>query len=181
MITPHARGQSTARRPMAVTASSKLAVQDLEKLNVNELNALSPEVISRQATINIGASLAHSHEPLARSYSRCRHWQTSETADKGGRPASDSTALPKSHVARHCDTLAAGFRCLRHTSWQLGLISCVSELHAQRAAQTARGRGVLVRGAGARSVLVLGPVRVGGPLLATYAIPLEATSSKRKK
>eukprot|EP00965_Chrysotila_dentata_P226137 6195223-Pleurochrysis_carterae.AAC.1 len=34
---------------------SKLAVQDLEKLDVNTLNALSPEVISRQATINIGA------------------------------------------------------------------------------------------------------------------------------
>ena len=32
-----------------------LAVQDLSKLDVNELNALSPEVISRQATINIGA------------------------------------------------------------------------------------------------------------------------------
>jgi len=34
---------------------SQLAVQDLSTLNVSELDALSPQVISRQATINIGA------------------------------------------------------------------------------------------------------------------------------
>ena len=34
---------------------SSLAVQDLSTLNVSELDALSPQVISRQATINIGA------------------------------------------------------------------------------------------------------------------------------
>jgi len=33
---------------------SKLAVQDLATLRVEELDALSPQVISRQATINIG-------------------------------------------------------------------------------------------------------------------------------
>ena len=31
-----------------------LSVQDLQKLKVEELNPLTPEVISRQATINIG-------------------------------------------------------------------------------------------------------------------------------
>lgn len=33
---------------------SKLSVQDLSTLKVEELDALSPQVISRQATINIG-------------------------------------------------------------------------------------------------------------------------------
>ena len=36
-------------------AKPKLSVQDLSTLNVAELDALSPQVISRQATINIGA------------------------------------------------------------------------------------------------------------------------------
>jgi len=36
------------------SGGSKLKQQDLSKLNINELNPLSPEVISRQATINIG-------------------------------------------------------------------------------------------------------------------------------
>lgn len=35
--------------------ASKLKPQDLSTLNVAELDALSPQVISRQATINIGA------------------------------------------------------------------------------------------------------------------------------
>jgi hypothetical protein len=35
--------------------SKQLRVQDLGKLDVTQLNPLSPEVISRQATINIGA------------------------------------------------------------------------------------------------------------------------------
>ena len=39
---------------------SKLKTQDLSKLNISELNPLSPEVISRQATINIGARPAPS-------------------------------------------------------------------------------------------------------------------------
>ena len=38
-----------------MATSSGLSKQDLATLNVAELNALSPEVISRQATINIGA------------------------------------------------------------------------------------------------------------------------------
>jgi len=41
------------------SGGSKLKQQDLSKLNINELNPLSPEVISRQATINIGTPLGH--------------------------------------------------------------------------------------------------------------------------
>jgi len=37
---------------------SGLAIQDLESLDVTKLNPLSPEVISRQATINIGTCSA---------------------------------------------------------------------------------------------------------------------------
>ena len=39
----------------ATSKQPHLAKQDLEKLNPAELHPLSPEVISRQATINIGA------------------------------------------------------------------------------------------------------------------------------
>ena len=38
----------------SLTGGSKLKAQDLSKLDVTQLNPLSPEVISRQATINIG-------------------------------------------------------------------------------------------------------------------------------
>lgn len=41
-------GASTSRQP-------HLSVQDLKTLDVKTLHTLSPEVISRQATINIGA------------------------------------------------------------------------------------------------------------------------------
>ena len=37
--------------------SSGLSVQNLETLKVDELHPLSPEVISRQATVNIGLSM----------------------------------------------------------------------------------------------------------------------------
>jgi len=37
--------------------TSHLAKQDLKTLDITKLNPLSPEVISRQATINIGASV----------------------------------------------------------------------------------------------------------------------------
>ena len=40
-------------------ANGALAVQDLASLDVTKLTPLSPEVISRQATINIGACVAH--------------------------------------------------------------------------------------------------------------------------
>ena len=45
---PSSSQPSTSRQP-------HLSVQDLSTLNVGELDALSPQVISRQATINIGA------------------------------------------------------------------------------------------------------------------------------
>lgn len=40
----------------STTKGSGLAVQDLATLDIKTLTPLSPEVISRQATINIGAS-----------------------------------------------------------------------------------------------------------------------------
>jgi len=51
--------------------STHLAVQDLEKLDVNELNPLSPEVISRQATINIGTigHVAHGKSTVVKAIS----------------------------------------------------------------------------------------------------------------
>lgn len=51
--------------------SDKLAVQDLAKLDVNTLNALSPEIISRQATINIGTigHVAHGKSTVVKAIS----------------------------------------------------------------------------------------------------------------
>merc|ERR1719271_2249793 len=48
-----------------------LAVQDLEKLDVTKLNPLSPEVISRQATINIGTigHVAHGKSTVVKGLS----------------------------------------------------------------------------------------------------------------
>jgi signal recognition particle receptor subunit beta len=48
-----------------------LAAQDLSKLNVRKLNALSPEVISRQATINIGTigHVAHGKSTVVKAIS----------------------------------------------------------------------------------------------------------------
>ncbi len=41
----------------AKNRSAKLAKQDLTTLDVTQLNPLTPEVISRQATINIGTTV----------------------------------------------------------------------------------------------------------------------------
>ena len=49
---------SSAPSTAPATRNPQLSVQDLATLNVAELDALSPQVISRQATINIGV-----HEP----------------------------------------------------------------------------------------------------------------------
>lgn len=48
-----------------------LAVQDLSKLNVKELTPLTPEVISRQATINIGTigHVAHGKSTVVKAIS----------------------------------------------------------------------------------------------------------------
>merc|ERR1711909_169083 len=50
---------------------SSLAVQDLSTLDVNKLTALSPEVISRQATINIGTigHVAHGKSTVVKAIS----------------------------------------------------------------------------------------------------------------
>jgi translation initiation factor 2 subunit 3 len=56
---------STKRQP------AKLAVQDLTKLDVSKLTPLSPEVISRQATINIGTigHVAHGKSTVVKAIS----------------------------------------------------------------------------------------------------------------
>lgn len=50
---------------------SNLAVQDLENLDISKLTALSPEVISRQATINIGTigHVAHGKSTVVKAIS----------------------------------------------------------------------------------------------------------------
>eukprot|EP00698_Gefionella_okellyi_P003250 TRINITY_DN13034_c0_g1_i1.p1 TRINITY_DN13034_c0_g1~~TRINITY_DN13034_c0_g1_i1.p1 ORF type:complete len:469 (+),score=93.16 TRINITY_DN13034_c0_g1_i1:75-1481(+) len=55
----------------ASTTKSGLAVQDLATLDVSRLEALSPEVISRQATINIGTigHVAHGKSTLVKAIS----------------------------------------------------------------------------------------------------------------
>ena len=60
---------------------SGLAEQDLETLDVTKLHPLSPEVISRQATINIGACSAGGQRHIPTPSTRCplnapyrHHW-----------------------------------------------------------------------------------------------------------
>ena len=50
---------------------SKLAVQDLSKLDVSKLQVITPEVISRQATINIGTigHVAHGKSTVVKAIS----------------------------------------------------------------------------------------------------------------
>ena len=43
--------------PTVTTSQPHLATQDLNNLDISTLTPLSPEVISRQATINIGKTL----------------------------------------------------------------------------------------------------------------------------
>eukprot|EP00039_Didymoeca_costata_P024309 m.9995 g.9995 ORF g.9995 m.9995 type:complete len:461 (-) comp4177_c0_seq1:563-1945(-) len=54
-----------------MTANEGLAVQDLSKLKIEELTPLTPEVISRQATINIGTigHVAHGKSTVVKSLS----------------------------------------------------------------------------------------------------------------
>jgi len=55
----------------AVDETDGLAVQDLEKLDVSKLNPLTPEVISRQATMNVGTigHVAHGKSTVVRGLS----------------------------------------------------------------------------------------------------------------
>jgi len=55
----------------AVDESDGLAVQDLDKLDVSKLNPLTPEVISRQATMNVGTigHVAHGKSTVVRGLS----------------------------------------------------------------------------------------------------------------
>merc|ERR1712179_84788 len=62
---------STEEAPTVTTSQPHLAVQDLSTLDVNELTPLSPEVISRQATINIGTigHVAHGKSTVVKAIS----------------------------------------------------------------------------------------------------------------
>lgn len=64
-----ATSPSTAAAHSSSASSSKLRVQDLSKLKVDELSPLSPEVISRQATINIGTigHVAHGKSTIVKA------------------------------------------------------------------------------------------------------------------
>eukprot|EP01025_Chloroclados_australasicus_P040719 TRINITY_DN4267_c0_g1_i1.p1 TRINITY_DN4267_c0_g1~~TRINITY_DN4267_c0_g1_i1.p1 ORF type:complete len:477 (+),score=59.67 TRINITY_DN4267_c0_g1_i1:188-1618(+) len=66
-----AEENGTEKLPDSHLAEDGLRIQDLSKLNVAELNPLSPEVISRQATINIGTigHVAHGKSTLVKAIS----------------------------------------------------------------------------------------------------------------
>lgn len=56
---------------MGETTQPQLSVQDLSKLKIEELTPLTPEVISRQATINIGTigHVAHGKSTVVKAIS----------------------------------------------------------------------------------------------------------------
>lgn len=56
---------------MATKNKPNLSVQDVKLLNVNELTPLTPNVISRQATINIGTigHVAHGKSTVVKAIS----------------------------------------------------------------------------------------------------------------
>merc|ERR1712137_958535 len=62
---------STEEAPTVTTSQPHLAKQDLSQLDVTKLNPLSPEVISRQATINIGTigHVAHGKSTVVKAIS----------------------------------------------------------------------------------------------------------------
>jgi len=62
---------STEEVPTVTTSQPHLAKQDLSQLDVTKLNPLSPEVISRQATINIGTigHVAHGKSTVVKALS----------------------------------------------------------------------------------------------------------------
>merc|ERR1712071_681355 len=62
---------STEEVPTVTTSQPHLAKQDLSQLDVSKLNPLSPEVISRQATINIGTigHVAHGKSTVVKALS----------------------------------------------------------------------------------------------------------------
>merc|ERR1712137_83717 len=61
----------TEEAPTVTTSQPHLAKQDLSQLDVTKLNPLTPEVISRQATINIGTigHVAHGKSTLVKAIS----------------------------------------------------------------------------------------------------------------
>ena len=73
-----------------VVGEDGLAIQDADSLDASTLTPLTPEVISRQATINIGASLRNDPRPI-------------ETASRthlevlGLKSIGNSTAPPRVH------------------------------------------------------------------------------------
>merc|ERR1712135_19626 len=67
----HTVKMSTEEVPTVTTSQPHLAKQDLSQLDVTKLNPLSPEVISRQATINIGTigHVAHGKSTVVKALS----------------------------------------------------------------------------------------------------------------
>lgn len=63
--------EAAAPSSAAAPASSGLSVQDLATLDVTKLTPLTPEVISRQATINIGTigHVAHGKSTVVKAIS----------------------------------------------------------------------------------------------------------------
>jgi len=67
----HSGAMASEEIPTVTTSQPHLAKQDLAKLDVKQLNPLSPEVISRQATINIGTigHVAHGKSTVVKAMS----------------------------------------------------------------------------------------------------------------
>ena len=65
------REEITARQQAAVRAQDHLADQTLEDFDINRVTPLNPEIISRQATINIGTigSVSHGKTTLVKAVS----------------------------------------------------------------------------------------------------------------
>ena len=74
-MAPHQDEVATLQKDSAQTIKTlgqpQLSVQDLETLDITKLTPLSPEVISRQATINIGTigHVAHGKSTVVKALS----------------------------------------------------------------------------------------------------------------
>ena len=65
------REEIIAAQQEEVLAQDHLAVQSLDNFDINQVSPLNPEIISRQATMNIGTigHVAHGKSTLVRSVS----------------------------------------------------------------------------------------------------------------
>lgn len=101
--------KGTQNKACTCCSSDFLFPQDLKTLVVEDLNPLSPEVISRQATINIGAALQHSRRAqhsrgAANDKGNCSSRSTAPSAGAAG--SKPATAQYTSCCSRRsCDGL----------------------------------------------------------------------------